>query len=125
MGRPIRIAYVLAGSQLTISDDVVLECCKGLADVANSISHQVKVATEPVKDIQCHPLKPGDWVHIRKHTRKSGLQPRWKGSHQVILVMKTAVKCAGILQWIRTAHTKKVKQVGEEDVVFHTTASQK
>ena len=45
---------------MTITDDVVLDYCKGLADVVKSNSHQVNVATESVKEIQSYPLKPGD-----------------------------------------------------------------
>ena len=64
MGHPMKIAFVPSENLLSIADDLILEYRKGLADVVKSIFHQVKVATEPVKDIQCHPLKAGDWVQV-------------------------------------------------------------
>ncbi|KAJ1152476.1 hypothetical protein NDU88_005251 [Pleurodeles waltl] len=45
---------------------------------------------------------------VRKHVRKTCLEPRWKGPFQVLLTATTAVKCAGIPNWIHVSHTKKV-----------------
>ncbi|KAJ1132166.1 hypothetical protein NDU88_010493 [Pleurodeles waltl] len=48
--------------------------------------------------------------------RKSCLEPRWKGPFQVILTTTTAVKCAGVPNWIHTSHTKRVTCPTEEEV---------
>ena len=110
---------------LSITDDMILRYCKELSDVITSISHKVKVKTGPVKDIQCHPLKPGDWVFIKKHTRKSFHEPRWKGPFQVILT-NTAVKCATVPQWIHAAHVKKTNPpCTEEETVSRTVSPSK
>ncbi|KAJ1181682.1 hypothetical protein NDU88_006884 [Pleurodeles waltl] len=63
-----------------------------------------------------HTLKAGDWVVIKKHVRKSCLEPRWKGPFQVILTTTTAVKCAVVPNWIHGSHTKRVTCPTEEEV---------
>ena len=115
MGRAMIVSYIPSASLVAMTD-FVLGYCKGLADVVKSLSHEVNSATESTKEIMCHLLQPGDWVYIKKHVRKNCLEPRWK------LVTNTAVKWAGIPQWIHAAHTKKVKPV-EEEVVDTTTNS--
>ncbi|KAJ1124958.1 hypothetical protein NDU88_003401 [Pleurodeles waltl] len=116
MGRAMRLPAVPANALLNITDDMVLDYCKGLADVVRSFSHQVEATTLPPIQGPGHTLKAGDWVMIKKHVRKSCLEPRWKGPFQVILTTTTAVKCAGVPNWIHASHTKKVLCPTEEEV---------
>ncbi|KAJ1110290.1 hypothetical protein NDU88_007643 [Pleurodeles waltl] len=116
MGRAMRLPAVPANDLVNITDDMVLDYCKGLADVVRSFSHQVEAATLPPINDPGHNLKAGNWVVIKKHVRKSCLEPRWKGPYQVILTTTTAVKCAGIPNWIHASHTKKVKCPTDEEV---------
>ncbi|XP_069094025.1 neurofilament medium polypeptide-like [Pleurodeles waltl] len=53
---------------------------------------------------------------MKKHVRKSRLEPRWKGPFQVIPTTTTAVKCAGVPNWIHGSHTKRVTCPTEEEV---------
>ncbi|KAJ1162929.1 hypothetical protein NDU88_003393 [Pleurodeles waltl] len=116
MGRAMRLPAVPANMLLNITDDMVLDYCKGLADVVRSFSHQVEATTLPPIQGPGHALKAGDWVVIKKHVRKSCLEPRWKGPFQVILTTTTAVKCAGVPNWIHASHTKKVLCPTDEEV---------
>ncbi|KAJ1171254.1 hypothetical protein NDU88_003124 [Pleurodeles waltl] len=116
MGRAMRLPAVPANALLNITDDMVLDYCKGLADVVRSFSHQVEATTLPPIQGPGHTLKAGDWVVIKKHVRKSCLEPRWKGPFQVILTTTTAVKCAGVPNWIYASHTKKVLCPTDEEV---------
>ncbi|KAJ1109278.1 hypothetical protein NDU88_006641 [Pleurodeles waltl] len=116
MGRAMRLPAVPANALLNITDDMVLDYCKSLADVVRSFSHQVEATTLPPIQGPGHALKAGDWVVIKKHVRKSCLEPRWKGPFQVILTTTTAVKCAGVPNWIHTSHTKRVTCPTEEEV---------
>ncbi|KAJ1209417.1 hypothetical protein NDU88_004795 [Pleurodeles waltl] len=73
-----------------------------------------------------HNLKAGDWVVVKKHVRKSCLEPRWKGLYQVILTTTTAVKCVGIPNWIHASHTKKVTCPTDEEIeLSKITATEK
>ncbi|KAJ1093264.1 hypothetical protein NDU88_006369 [Pleurodeles waltl] len=116
MGRAMRIPAVPANALLNITDDMVLDYCKGLADVVRSFSHQVEATTLPPIQGPGHALKAGDWVVIKKHVRKLCLEPRWKGPFQVILMTTTAVKCAGVPNWIHASHTKRVLCPTDEEV---------
>ncbi|KAJ1157648.1 hypothetical protein NDU88_010353 [Pleurodeles waltl] len=116
MGRAMRLPAVPANALLNITDDVVLDYCKGLADVVRSFSHQVEATTLPPIQGPGHALKAGDWVVIKKHVRKSCLEPRWEGPFQVILTTTTAVKCVGVPNWIHASHTKRVTCPTEEEV---------
>ncbi|KAJ1191684.1 hypothetical protein NDU88_001000 [Pleurodeles waltl] len=87
-----------------------------LADVVRSFSHQVEANTLPPIQGPGHALKAGDWVVIKKHVRKLCLEPRWKGPFQVILTTTTAVKCAGVPNWIHASHTKRLTCPTEEEV---------
>ncbi|KAJ1202108.1 hypothetical protein NDU88_005909 [Pleurodeles waltl] len=100
MGRAMRLPAVPANALVNITDDMVLDYCKGLADVIHSFSHQVEANTLPLIGDPGHSLQAGDWVVVKKHVRKSCLEPRWKGPYQVILTTTTAVKCAGVPNWI-------------------------
>ncbi|KAJ1127374.1 hypothetical protein NDU88_005776 [Pleurodeles waltl] len=126
MGQAMRLPAVPANALVNITDDTVLGYCKGLADVVCSFSHQVEATTLPPISDPGHTLKAGDWVVVKKHMRKSCLEPRWKGPYQVILTTTTAVKCAGLPNWIRASHTKKVTCPTDEELeVSKTTAAEK
>ncbi|KAJ1158276.1 hypothetical protein NDU88_010969 [Pleurodeles waltl] len=108
MGREMRLPAVPANALVNITDDMVLDYSKGLADVVRSFSQQVEATTLPPIHDPGHNLRAGDWVVIQKHVRIMCLEPCWKGSYQVVLTDTTAVKCAGIPNWIHASHTKKV-----------------
>ncbi|KAJ1116727.1 hypothetical protein NDU88_004933 [Pleurodeles waltl] len=126
MGRAMGLPAVPANALVNITDDMVLEYCKGLADVVHSFSHQVEATTLPPISDPGHTLKAGDWVVVKKHVRKSCLEPHWKGPYQVILTTTTAVKSAGLPNWIHASHTKKVTCPTDEELeVSKTTAAEK
>ncbi|KAJ1184845.1 hypothetical protein NDU88_001642 [Pleurodeles waltl] len=108
MGRAMRLPAVPANALVNITDDMVLDYCKGLADVVRSFSQQVEATTLPPIHDPGHNLRAVDWVVVQKHVRKTCLEPPLKGPYQVILTTTTAVKCAGIPNWIHASHTKKV-----------------
>ncbi|KAJ1144695.1 hypothetical protein NDU88_010992 [Pleurodeles waltl] len=126
MGQTMRLPAVPANALVNITDDMVLDYCKGLADVAHSFSHQVEANTlSPISD-PGHTLKAGDWVVVKKHVRKSCLEPCWKGPYQVRMTTTTAVKCAGVPNWIQASHAKKVTCPTDEELeVIRTTAAEK
>ncbi|KAJ1125551.1 hypothetical protein NDU88_003979 [Pleurodeles waltl] len=123
MGRAMRLPAVPANALVNITDDMVLDYCKNLADVIRSFSHQVEANTLPPIGEPGHSLQAGDWVVVKKHVRKSCLEPRWKGPYQVILTTTTAVKCAGVPNWIHASHTKKVTCPVEEELENSSTAT--
>ncbi|KAJ1141031.1 hypothetical protein NDU88_007368 [Pleurodeles waltl] len=108
IGPGMRLPAVPANAPVNITDDMVLDYCKGLADVVRSFSQQVEATTLPPTYDPGHNLRAGDWIVFQKHTRKTCLKPRWKGPFQVVLTTTTAVKCAGVLNWIHASHRKKV-----------------
>ncbi|KAJ1215722.1 hypothetical protein NDU88_003330, partial [Pleurodeles waltl] len=97
----------------------------GLADVVRSFSHQVEANTLPPISDPGHTLRAGDWVVVKKHVRKSCLEPRWKRPYQVILMTTTAVKCAGVPNWIHASHTKKVTCSTDEELEVSETTTPK
>ncbi|KAJ1101471.1 hypothetical protein NDU88_006539 [Pleurodeles waltl] len=126
MGRAMRLPAVPANALVNITDDMVLDYCKGLADVISSFSHQVEANTLPPIGDPGHSLQAGDWVVVKKHVRKSCLEPRWKGPYHVILTTTTAVKCARVPNWIHASHTKRVTCPVEEELeVSVTTTSER
>ncbi|KAJ1193479.1 hypothetical protein NDU88_002776 [Pleurodeles waltl] len=126
LGRAMRLPAVPANALVNITDDMVLDYCKGLDDVVRSFSHQVEVTTLPPITDPGHTLKAGDWVVVKKHMRKSCLEPHWKGPYQVILTTTTAVKCAGVPNWIHASHTKKVTCPTDEELeLSRITATEK
>ncbi|KAJ1200543.1 hypothetical protein NDU88_004366 [Pleurodeles waltl] len=126
MGRAMRLPAVPANALVNITDDMVLDYCKGLADVVRSFSHQVEANTLPPINDPGHTLQAGDWVVVKKHVRKLWLELRWKGPYQVILTTTTAVKCAGVPNWIHASHTKKVTCPTDEELeVPETTAPER
>ncbi|KAJ1091548.1 hypothetical protein NDU88_004667 [Pleurodeles waltl] len=54
---------------------------------------------------------------------EEGKLPRWKGPYQVILTTTTAVKCAGVPNWIHASHTKRVTCPVEEELEVSSTAT--
>ncbi|KAJ1118344.1 hypothetical protein NDU88_006537 [Pleurodeles waltl] len=116
MGRAMRLPAVPANALVNITDDMVLDYCKGLAEVVHSFSHQVEATTLPLIHDPRHNLKAGHWVVIKKHVRKTCLEPRWKVPYQVILTTNTAMECARVLNWIHASHTKKVTCPTDEEV---------
>ncbi|KAJ1101152.1 hypothetical protein NDU88_006224 [Pleurodeles waltl] len=123
MGRAMRLPAVPANALVNITDDMVLDYCKSLADVIRSFSHQVEANTLPPIGEPGHSLQAGDWVVVKKHVRKSCLEPHWKGPYQVILMNTTAVKCAGVPNCIHASHTKKVTCPVEEELENSGTAT--
>ncbi|KAJ1124272.1 hypothetical protein NDU88_002733 [Pleurodeles waltl] len=108
MGRAKRLPAVPANALVNITDDMVLDYCKGLADVVCSFSQQVEATTLPPIHDPGHNLRAGNWVVVQKHVRKTCLEPRWRGHYQVVLTTTTAGKCAGFPTRIHASHTKKV-----------------
>ncbi|KAJ1191478.1 hypothetical protein NDU88_000794 [Pleurodeles waltl] len=122
MGRAMRLPTVPANALVNITDDMVLDYCKSLADVVPSFSHQVEANTLPPISDPGHTMQAGDWVVVKKHVRKSYLEPRWKGPYQVILTTTTAVKCAGVPNWKHASHTKKVAFPTDEELEVSDSA---
>ncbi|XP_078533767.1 uncharacterized protein LOC144819955 [Lissotriton helveticus] len=108
MGMAMRLPSIPTTALMNITDDVILDYCRGLSDVMRSVSLQVQAAEIPASSDLCHDLCPGDWVLVRKHVRKSCLDVRWRGPFQVILVTTTAVKCGGFPNWVHASHTRRV-----------------
>ncbi|KAJ1138788.1 hypothetical protein NDU88_005169 [Pleurodeles waltl] len=104
----MRLPAVPANALVNITDDMVLDYCKGLADAVRSFSEQVEATTLPPFHDPGHNLSAGDWVVVRKHVLKTCLEPRWRGPYQVILTTTTAVKCAELPNLIHASHRKKV-----------------
>ncbi|XP_069061312.1 uncharacterized protein [Pleurodeles waltl] len=78
-------------------------------------ARRVEATTVQLSQGQGHNLRAGDWVIIRKHVRKSCLEPRWKGPYRIILVTTTDVKCAGLPNWVHASHTRKVNNPTEQE----------
>ncbi|KAJ1217707.1 hypothetical protein NDU88_005298 [Pleurodeles waltl] len=101
------------------------------ADISNTeeVEHdclEVEANTLPPIGDPGHTLQASDWVVVKKHMRKSCLEPRWKGPYQVILTITTAVKCAGVPNWIHASHTKKEACPTDEELeVSETTTPEK
>ncbi|KAJ1098686.1 hypothetical protein NDU88_003793 [Pleurodeles waltl] len=110
------VAAALAGCLRAVAAvGLSLTQCEGIA-----MGHHLTVKATTLTPISDpgHNLKAGDWVVIKKHIRKSCLEPRWKVPYQVILTTTTAVKCVGIPNWIHASHTKKVTCPTDEEVEF-------
>ncbi|KAJ1154182.1 hypothetical protein NDU88_006936 [Pleurodeles waltl] len=122
MGRTMRLPAVPANALVNITDDMALDYCKGLADVVRSFSQQVQATTLPPIHDPGHNLRAGDWVIVRKHVRKTCLELRWRGPYQVVLTTMTAVKCAGLPNWIHVSHTKRVVCPPDHEEVLLTAA---
>ncbi|KAJ1191990.1 hypothetical protein NDU88_001303 [Pleurodeles waltl] len=63
---------------------------------------------------------------MKKHVRKTCLEPCWRGQYQVVLTTTTAVKYAGLPNWIHASHTKKVVSPQDhEEVLLRTPTAAK
>ncbi|KAJ1202363.1 hypothetical protein NDU88_006163 [Pleurodeles waltl] len=118
MDRAMRLPAVLANALVNITDDMVLDYCKGLAVVVRSFPQQVGATTLPPIHDPGYKLRAGDWVVIKKHVCKTCLESRWKGPYQVVLTTMTAVKCTELPNWIHTSHTKRVVCPQEHEEVL-------
>ncbi|XP_077334543.1 uncharacterized protein LOC143975860 [Lithobates pipiens] len=61
----------------------------------------------PEADSGTHSIQPGDWVLVKKFSRKNSLDPRYDGPFQVLLTTATSVKLEGKSTWIHASHCKK------------------
>ncbi|XP_069097013.1 rhotekin-2 isoform X3 [Pleurodeles waltl] len=91
---------------------------KKVRETAVFLESEVEEGTVQPPQEQCHDLSLGNWVLVKKHVRKPWLEPCWKGPFQVILVT-TAVKCAGLPNWVHASHTLEVPSPLEETVPVH------
>ncbi|KAM3913063.1 protein NYNRIN-like [Leptodactylus fuscus] len=91
------------------------------ASYVQSLCQRLKVTHEQVfssipdpSDLSgTHSLQPGDWVVVKRHTRKP-LEPRYDGPFQVLLTTATSVKLEGKSTWIHASHCKKVPEPRQE-----------
>ncbi len=99
------------GKQRLPSTDVcendMLNYCKEMSCLLSNISVQVKAAQGKVAEKFLHEVRPGDFVVIRDHRRKSWKSKRWLGPFQVLLVTHTAVKVAERALWV---HVKPLQE---------------
>ncbi len=76
------------GKQRLPSTDVcendMLNYCKEMSCLLSNISVQVKAAQGKVAETFLHEVRPGDFVVIRDHRRKSWRSKRWLGPYQVL-----------------------------------------
>ncbi len=96
------------GKQRLPSTDVcendMLNYCKEMSCLLSNISVQVKAAQGKVAERFLHEVRPGDFVVIRDHRRKSWESKRWLEPFQVLLVTHTAVKVAERATWVHVDH---------------------
>ncbi|KAJ1180654.1 hypothetical protein NDU88_005874 [Pleurodeles waltl] len=118
LGRAMRLPEMPVNALVNITDVMVLDYCKGLADVVQSFSQQVQAVTLPPIHDPGHNLRAGYWVVIKKHVQKTCLEPRWKGPNQVVFMTTTAVKCTGLPNWIHASHTKRVVSPQDHEEVL-------
>ncbi len=76
---------------------------------------QVKAAQEKVAERFLHEVRPGDFVVIRDHRRKSWKSKRWLEPFQVLLVTHTAVKVAERATWVHVNHCRRVPPIAEAE----------
>ncbi len=86
-GRPPFMG-IEGGKQRLPSTDVcendMLNYCKEMSCLLSNISVQVKAAQGKVAETFLHEVRPGDFVVIRDHRRKSWRSKRWLGPYQVL-----------------------------------------
>ncbi len=106
-GRPPFMG-IEGGKQRLPSTDVcendMLNYCKEMSCLLSNISVQVKAAQGKVAETFLHEVRPGDFVVIRDHKRKSWKSKRWLGPFHVLLVTHTAVKVAERATWVHVNH---------------------
>jgi hypothetical protein len=87
---------------------------KGLVHASREIAWYLgHLEPTPVTLGPLHPWSPGDWVWVKTPIRGS-LDPRWEGPYQVILTTPSALKVAGLKQWILHTHAKPAEDPGQE-----------
>ncbi len=78
------------GKQRLPSTDVcendMLNYCKEMSCLLSNISVQVKAAQGKVAERFLHEVRPGDFVVIRDHRRKSWKSKRWLGPFQCFCI---------------------------------------
>ncbi len=82
----------------------LLNYCREVSCLLSNISVQVKAAQGKVAERFLHEVRPGDFVVIRDHRRKSWKSKRWLEPFQVLLVTHTAVKVAERATWVHVDH---------------------
>lgn len=87
-------------SPILINSDMP-QYCKTLMDYARVYFQQVKGAfcKPPTGGQTFHNLETGEWVFWKQPLRKVALEPRWKGSYQVLLTTQVAAKSQGLAPW--------------------------
>ncbi len=117
-GRPPFMG-IEGGKQGLPSPDVcendMLNYCKEMSCLLSNISVQVKAAQGKVAETFLHKVRPGDFVVIRDHRRKSWKSKRWLGPFQVLLVTHTAVKVAERATWVHVNHCRRVPPIAEAE----------
>ncbi len=98
------------GKQRLPSKDVcendMLNYCREVSCLLSNISVQVKAAQGKVAERFLHEVRPGDFVVIRDHRRKSWKSKRWLEPFQVLLVTHMAVKVAERATWVHVNHAE-------------------
>ncbi len=87
-----------------VCENDMLNYCKEVSCLLSNISVQVKAAQGKVAERFLHEVRPGDFVVIRDHRRKSWKSKRWLEPFQVLLVTHTAVKVAERATWVHVNH---------------------
>ncbi len=90
--------------QRMCGENDMLNYCKEVSCLLSNISVQVKAAQGKVAERFLHEVRPGDFVVIRDHRRKSWKSKRWLEPFQVLLVTHTAVKVAERATWVHVNH---------------------
>ncbi len=98
-----------------VCENDMLNYCKEMSCLLSNISVQVKAAQGKVAERFLHEVRPGDFVVIRDHRRKSWKSKRWLGPFQVLLVTHTAVKVAERATWVHINHCRRVPPIAEAE----------
>ncbi len=98
-----------------VCENDMLNYCKEVSCLLSNISVQVKAAQRKVAERFLHEVRPGDFVVIRDHRRKSWKSKRWLGPFQVLLVTHTAVKVAERATWVHINHCRRVPPIAEAE----------
>ncbi|KAM4038679.1 uncharacterized protein ACNLHF_017055 [Anomaloglossus baeobatrachus] len=95
---------------LQLQCDSIVSYVQGLQKRLSLVHKQVYDSIpDPESQEGTHSLQPGDWVVVKRHTRKP-LEPRFDGPFQVLLTTATSVKLEGKPNWIHASHCKAMGQ---------------